>query len=686
MPISAIQPSFAAGELRPDLHARVDFNRWSVGLATARNFTIRATGGVANRPGTQFLAAAHDESKPVRLLPFIFNDDDTYILEFGENYFRVVRDGALVVYPVGHADEGDIVVVTTAYPAADLAELKFYQSGDRIRFAHRNHPARTLTRSNHHDWAWEVEDFAPEIQPPTGVSASASSSGSKTYRYVVTATDADSGEQSLPSAEVSVNSALLNSGTGVVVDITWTTSTASSWDVYRYDNGLWGWIGQTETNAFTDDNIAPDTATTPPKANYPFADGNNPLSLTEHDQRMVYGGGALKPEVVEGSRIGAYANFFKSTPQVADDSYSHRLGRGNVYEIRHLISLNSLVILTAGSIWQMTGSEGTGDAVTPISVRSRRMISGRASHVPPIVISETALYVRGRSVWNLNYSLEIDGYTGNNMSVLASHLFKNRSIREWAYAEEPDSMVWTVMSDGALLSLSYLREHQVIAWARHDTDGQFESVATIPEGDEDAVYFVVRRTIDGQDRRYIERLARRVTSPIAEAWFLDCALRYQGDAVTTITGLDHLEGCAVIVLADGNVVRGLTVASGSITLPRAAQTVLVGLAITADLMTLGLNFDTRTGSVMGKKVTIPTVLLKLEESRGGWIGPTLDDAKLVELKPTIAANTAAAAFTGDFRQTMLGGWSTRGQIAIRQKDPLPFALLGLVPDIEASNG
>lgn len=688
MPISTIQPSFAAGELRPDMHSRVDFNRWAVGLHTARNFTIRATGGAANRPGTEFLAPAHDETHAIRLLPFVFNDDDAYALEFGEGYFRIYRDFALVLYPEGHAQAGEVVVVVSPYAAADLAKLKFEQSGDRIRFTHRAYGARVLTRHDHHDWQWEVEDFIPSIAAPVGVTASAMASGSKTYKYVVTATDKDTGEESLPSEPVSVTSAVLNSTSATITLTIPEDAAADGHDVYRENNGLYGWIGRTETTSFTDTNIEADTTTTPPKEKLPFADGNNPLSLAEHDQRMVYGGGANKPEAIEGSRTGAYANFFTTTPQTDDDAYSYSLGRGRVYEIRHLVSLNALIALTAGSVWQVTGKSGSSDTISPLSVKARRMNNRGSSHVPPLVIGETALYVqaRGRTVWDLNYSLEIDGYTGNNLSVLASHLFKNRTIREWAYAEEPDSVIWTVMSDGALLTLSYLREHQVIAWARHDTDGTFESVCTIPDGDEDAVFFVVRRTVDGEPRRFVERLARRVAKPIAQAWFLDCALRFTGEAIGSVS-VPHLAGCDVVALVDGNVVRGLTAdAEGLVTLPRAGDVVLVGLPITADLMTLGVNFDTRTGTVQGKGVTIPAVVLKLEESRGGWVGPALDDKRLIEIKPKPTADAPQEAFTGDYRQSMLGGWSTRGQVAIRQKDPLPIALLAIVPDVEASGG
>ncbi len=359
MPVSTIQPSFAAGELRPDLHARVDFNRWHVGLAVARNFVIRATGGAANRAGTEFLAAAHNETAVVRLVPFIFNDDDTYVLEFGDEYFRIYRDGALVLYPEGHEHEGEVVVVASPFAAADLAKLKFEQSGDVIRFTHRSYTARILTRTDHHDWTWAEEDFVPSITAPTGVTATPQTAGSVVYTYKVTATSEETGEESLPGAAVSVSSATLDSTSATVaIDIPAVTG-ASVYDVYREDNGLYGWIGRTETGSFTDDNIAPDTTKTPPTERLPFADGNNPLCLAEHDQRMVYGGGANKPETLEGSRTGAYANFFTSTPQVDDDPYSYRLGRGKVYEIRHLISLNALIALTAGSVWQVTGSGGT---------------------------------------------------------------------------------------------------------------------------------------------------------------------------------------------------------------------------------------------------------------------------------------------------------------------------------------
>lgn len=193
-----------------------------------------------------------------------------------------------------------------------------------------------------------------------------------------------------------------------------------------------------------------------------------------------------------------------------------------------------------------------------------------AARVQPIVVGNTVLFAqeRGGVVRDFSYVYTEDSFVGKDLTILARHLFENRRIKAWAYAQAPYSIAWVVLDNGALVSLTYLKEHDVWAWTRHesglDNDAVFEDVTVIAEGNEDVPYFLVKRTIGGQSRRYIERLHSRVFQSVNDAFFVDCGLAYSGAPATAIGGLAHLEGQKVVALADGNVVRNLTVTGGAV--------------------------------------------------------------------------------------------------------------------------
>ena len=286
----------------------------------------------------------------------------------------------------------------------------------------------------------------------------------------------------------------------------------------------------------------------------------------------------------------------------------------------------------------------------------------------------------------MNYEFSSDRFRGNDLSVFAEHLFEDREIIDMAYADEPYSILWVVMSDGEMLGLTYLREQEVLAWHRHTTDGFVESVATVSENNEDAIYISVKRTINGVDRRYVERLAsRRNIKEPTDGFFVDSGLTYEGDPITTVTGLDHLEGKDVVAVVDGNLVKNLTVESGSITLPRAGSKIVVGLPYLCVIETLDI--DDPGQSLRGINKSVAKVAIDFERSRGGWVGPKNEvrgsEAGIHEIKPRFETDNYGpiALRTYQSDQEIASQWSRGGGIRIEQRDPLPMAILAITPDV-----
>ena len=407
-----------------------------------------------------------------------------------------------------------------------------------------------------------------------------------------------------------------------------------------------------------------------------------PFSVGFFNQRMVFGGTRNQPQTLWFSKPDEYTNFETTIPTADDDSIVITLAANDVNAIRHIIGLGDLVVFTAASAWMIAPGQ---NPFTPSNAPARIQEYNGAAAVPPVVVGNIVLYLQeqGKSIRNLGYMLESDGYRGTDVSLLAGHLFEDHTIRAMALQRSPYSILWCVRDDGVLLGLTYLPEHDVMAWHRHTTDGEFESVAVITGDGQDDVYFVVKRTVNGETKRYIEMLSHRLPDQdLKKAIFLDSSLSYHGEAVQVLTGLDHLEGLSVNALADGFVVKGLTVESGSVTLPVPASDVCVGLQYSSEVKTLRMEVGTREGTMQGRYKSINKMIVRVENTLGGKIG---SDASAQLDEPKYRTDEAYGEHTrlrtGDIEIIFPAGYNKDGQICFVQDEPLPFTIQALIPKV-----
>lgn len=251
-------------------------------------------------------------------------------------------------------------------------------------------------------------------------------------------------------------------------------------------------------------------------------------------ERLAFAGTATQPQTLWMSRIGDYSFFGKSTPIQDDDALSATMNARQLNAITDLLPKQHLLALTVGGVWKIGG--GDSEVVTPTSVQARRQPSTGADYLAALDVGETAIYLtqKGGQVRDLAFTFESDGYAGSDLTAFASHLLEGRTIVDWAYQEVPYSAVFAVRDDGWLLAMTYKREHQVVAWTRHDTQGEFISTATVAEASEHACYVVVERVINGAPVRYIERFADQVDDD--RDWVgMDCSLSYDGRNATATT-------------------------------------------------------------------------------------------------------------------------------------------------------
>lgn len=291
---------------------------------------------------------------------------------------------------------------------------------------------------------------------------------------------------------------------------------------------------------YIDTGLKPDFATAPPNDPGLFKAGDDyPTSAAYFQQRLFLGASVAEPIKVWGSQIGNFHNYSHSTPLIDTDSVAFSLVGPQENEVRHLMDVGKLLVMTAGGEMKIDGDDAgiiRPDAINPSSVSD----NGSKASLRPLKVADSMIYVqaRGTSVRGLRpveAGGQLSGYNGTDLTVFASHLFKGKTLVDWDYAKNPDSVVWAVRSDGILLGMTYLPEFGLWGWHRHDTDGVVESVVCLPEGDEDRVYLIVRRTIDGTEVRYVERMAQRYFDDIEDAQFADAATRYDGNNTTATT-------------------------------------------------------------------------------------------------------------------------------------------------------
>lgn len=515
----------------------------------------------------------------------------------------------------------------------------------------------------------------------------------ETITYKVTAVSADTGEESLPSDEFSLTGPTEDDwpvGTKIILTGPGESDDVAYYRIYKELNGLYGYIGLSADGTFEDDNIAADVSDGPPEATNPFEDEDDyPSKVAFHQQRLCWANSNNSPNGVWMSRTGFFENMTTSLPTKDDDAISFTLGSGEINAVQGLISVNDLLILTQGSENVCNGGS-TGSALTPSSITVKPQSYWGAGDLPPLVSGNTALFVQGlgSAVRDLGYQYSVDGFTGSDRTILARHFLEGSSIVSWAYAQTPDSTFWMVRDDGALLSLTYFKEQDVGAWALHTTDGEFEQVVVVEGDDRHEVYVVVKRTIDGDTKRYVERMASRQVLDNDDAAFLDSYQIFDGtdsgDTTSELTGLDHLEGKTIGIYADGNVLDDATVTDGTVSLDRAYTRVVAGLRYDEDseieTLDIDLGMVQGLGSVQARNVTVSAVTLRLQNSREFYAGPDEDTLTLTKVTNT-TYDAAPDLYTGDKKLTISSAWDSNGRVVVRPAGPVPLTILAVAPDI-----
>ena len=404
-----------------------------------------------------------------------------------------------------------------------------------------------------------------------------------------------------------------------------------------------------------------------------------PKAVTFYEDRLCFLGTKNEPSGVWFSKSGDYADFGVSAPLEDTDGIGISLPSRRMNAVQSAVALHDLVVLTASNEWAIGATNGS--VFTPTSVQTKIQSYHGASSVDPVLLGNSAIVIQPMStvVRAIVWDFQSGGYASDNISIFSSHLLEGHTIVDMTYCQEPDSLVWFLRSDGKLISLTYMKEQEVLAWTWSETAGQVEAVCSIPSDGYDQLWCVVNRN----GARSVECLTKRMksTSP-ADQIFMDAAVYVHSDtAFNTVTGLAHLEGQTVTVLADGNVLPPMVVTSGALDLGTMANTAVVGIPFKSVVETLNIELQTPTGSAQGQLIKVPQVVMRFANSRGGFIGPDADHLQEVKQRDGGNYGDPIQLFTGDYRLNLGGGYDHGGRVYFEQADPLPFTILSIIPTV-----
>lgn len=676
-----VQKSFNGGEITPAIHARNNLQKYESSLARLKNGFVHIEGCVSNRQGTEYVTVGKYPQKKIRLIPFKFNNEQTYMIEAGDKYFRFIQNGGVVVYPDNFEEEekrGLPVEVETPYSEADLDKLQWAQNADVMTlccYPHRE--VYELSRLSHYDWALTQLVTTPEISAPTNLAVSwhGSLDSPREYSYCVTAVKKDSYEESIRSEVVTVQGEIeAKWGVEEYFTLSWTAvEDAVEYNIYRSVNGVYGFIGTSETNSFKDIKYEPDLSSTAPIFKNPFENGNCPATTTWFQQRRFFGRFPDAPSKFIATQLGTNKNFNISRPLIASDAITINLSDNGVNTIKHLIGMKkNLIIFTDEAVWSSKGSDGTYSA-SPLPENEIEAYIG-SSDVKPVVTGRMIIFVHagGQMLSDLGYTWASDSYDTTKLSVWAQHLFEGKNVVQMDYSEEPYHQLFAVENDGTVNCLVYDKVQEVIGWGQYVTKGLYEDAKCIREGKENIVYFVVERTINNVTKKFIERQPSRIPLNVSGGCYSDCSLRYSGEPTSRVTGLEHLEGEKVSINADGGHYEGIVV-NGSIDLEIQAKNIVVGLPYEFKLKTLNIEAE----NTHGLKKVVTKCDIGIYKSREDFKVLTEGVRPYECLRSNESINDDEHLITGIVEAYPHSDYTTNASVTIIQDKTLPLTITSI---------
>ena len=599
--------SFVSGELGSKLDGRTDFDKYRTGCKTLENFLVHPQGAATRRVGTQFISEVKTSANKTRLIPFEFSTTQTYILEFGNQYIRFYKDKGQILsggsayeiaspyltaelFEIKFAQSADVLYIChpnhavrklsrTGHTSWTLEELLFTYGP----FLDDNTETTTLSSSAisgnsvtitasattgiNNNTGFQTTDVGRLVSIGYGLGYA-----EITARTSTTVVTADILETLAPKVNPSkLSKEISSSDTTIVVD---KIDDYAATGTIRIDDELITYTGKdaatrsftgctrgtSSTTAVTHRTLAfvystENIATTKWKLGAFSNFSGHPACVSFFEQRLVFAGTNTEPQTIYFSKSGDYENF--ATGTLADDAMIYTIASNQVNRVRYLKAQRTLIIGTTGGEFTVT-ADGTDAAVTPTNLTIKKQSSFGTADVDALPVGNAVIFLQKakRKFRELAYNFDSDGYVAPDLTIL-NDAVTDSGINEFTYQQEPSSILWAVRDDGILIGLTYQRSENVVAWHKHKLGGSFgtnqfgivESIASISGTlDEDELWVIVKRTINGSTKRYIECFSDFDFDETnsTDFKFLDSFLTYSGPS-TTLNGTISSSATSIVL-------------------------------------------------------------------------------------------------------------------------------------------
>jgi hypothetical protein len=623
---------------------------------------------------------------------------------------------------------GKIVEDTTTYTEAQVFELNFVQSADVLYLVHKDHEPAKLTRTTATSFTLTDIDFidGPWLDENTTSTTMYASAATGTGITITASADVFSSDDvgryirfreilEIEHDEWAASTSYANNATvrydgHVYKNVTGSTQTSGNtppvhlsgtetygaidWEYLHDEHGHVRITGFTSATVVTADvhedqygnSRLPDSSVGSGNANTRWSlgafggDQGYPRAVAFYEERLYFAGTTGQPQTIFGSKTADFENMTPGTND--DDAINITIASGQVNVIRHMIPGRFLQIMTTSSEFTLSGGTGT-QPVTPTSVNVLRETTFGSGDVRPLRAGASTIMVQKglEKVKEVTFDLDTDGLVGRDLTILAEHLTRG-GVTDMVWQQEPELVLWFVHSDGTLVGLSYDPQNQTIGWHTHPmgNSGIVESITAIPSGAEDQVYLSVKRTINSATVRHVVFMENiYFGTDVADAFYVDSGLTYDSSATTTISGLNHLEGETVQILADGAAHPDKVVSGGVVTLDRSASTVHVGYSYDSKMQTLRLEAGADDGVSQGKIKRIHGVTVRFIDTVGAEVGPDESNLDRIPFRDSsMPMDEAVPMFDGDKEITFPSGYDNDARVFVRQTQPLPMTILAVM--------
>lgn len=579
MPIATYrQNSFNAGVISPLLHTRVTQERYRYGCVELHNMLLYPQGGAYRRAGLQYLNKVKESS---RLLPFVYNTEESYILELSHHLIRIWHNGKILC-----DKNGKVIEIESPYACSVLYTIQYVQTANVVYFASTYSRVCKLERMNHHEWKFSEVLFGCTKKKPTNIQYSGGEDTTEFCKIYVRGVDKE-GREGETSDILVINK---NPTMDKPIRYTWDSDNSEGmFHLYIQRPGEENFTLRSKSFSPSYDDYGMDERPVQymPRIRGPYnGEGSYPTTVSLWNQRLIFAGSLFEPQTIWFSKVGDY-DIFTHSPEVTDDDAIIITIASTVVEPIQWIHAHREVLFIGSALGEWSLSSSSGGIITPRNVSVRKHTSYGTCNISPIHIGDAMVFVqRDKKVLRqFQYMMEYDTFIGNDLSIVAEHITQYTNIRSFAWQQYPNPILWILLENGTLAGLTFIQEYGIFAWHTHDTKGFIESIVSIPTKDETAIYLVVKRIIEEKEVHYLEKLdTGTIENNVKKSRYIDSFLEYQGESIKTMTGLDHLEGESVYILADDTIHEPCIVENGTITLNKPANNICVGLQYTSKLI------------------------------------------------------------------------------------------------------